>query len=69
MHITFPPDATKKIRADLERAGDGAMLLILMRGTEDGKGIKYLIDVRGGSLAEGTCDPTNDSHVCPPICP
>lgn len=71
--IEFPEKQTAEIRDRLNAAGDGAKLRVIPSGTPDGCGVKFSIGVIGGSvaLADGEdCDtPTNDSRVCPPICP
>ncbi len=71
-HITFPPKTTAELLARLQSAGEGAVLRIIPKGTEDGA-IKLYLDVRPAAKLEATedeCDPVlNESYICPPHCP
>ena len=73
-HITFPAKTTAELLQRLQAAGDGAVLRLIPKGTDDGA-IKFYLAVRSEKqLADATpdedCDPPlNESWVCPPICP
>lgn len=73
-HITFPAHTTAELAKRIESAGEGAVLRLIPKGTDDGA-IKFYLAVRSAKQLEeatpdGDCDPDlNESYICPPRCP